>query len=174
MKRKITLILGMTASLIFIVTGLTFSQEQNQPGQAGVTPEMQSEPEMQWAWGEVVSVDTQRNELTVKYLDYETDQEKQMVLNVDEKTTYENIKSLNEIKTLDTAGIDYIITPEGRNIARNVSIENPENIKPEGKSIESTTPVTPAEPAQAQGEGTSVPAQEMSQEKAEESPRPAE
>ena len=164
MKIKIVLILGMTASLVFIGTGLAFSQQQNQPEQGGVAAEMQSEPEMQWAWGEVISVDAQRNEFTVKYLDYETDQEKQMTVNVDEKTTYENVKSLSDIKPQDTTGIDYIVTVEGRNIAKNVSIENPESIKPEEGS----------EPAQVQGEGTSLPAQEMGQETTEEGQKPAE
>jgi hypothetical protein len=145
MKIKTGLILGMAVSLIFIGTGLTFSQEQAktqvmQPGESA--PETQTEPEIQWAWGEVLSVDTQRNEFTVKYLDYETDQEKQMTISVDEKTTYENAKSINEIKPLDTAGIDYIITPEGRNVAKNVSIENLESSKPEGRAAE--VPAAPA------------------------------
>ena len=145
MKRKTGLILGMAVSLIFIGTGLTFGREQAktqtiQPDESA--PETQTEPEVQWAWGEVLSVDTQRNEFTVKYLDYETDQEKQMTISVDERTTYENAKSINEIKPLDTAGIDYIITPEGRNVAKNVSIENLESSKPEGQAVE--VPAAPA------------------------------
>jgi biopolymer transport protein ExbD len=145
MKTKTSLILAMTVSLIFIGRGVTFGQEQakTQTMQADESAlETQTEPEIQWAWGEVLSVDNQRNEFMVKYLDYETDQEKQMTISVDEKTNYENVKSLNDIKPLDTAGIDYIITPEGRNIAKNVSIENLESAKPEGQAVES--PALPA------------------------------
>jgi len=179
MKRKTGLILGMTVSLMFIGTGLTFGQEQNQPEQGGVTSEMQSEPEIQWAWGEVLSVDTQKNEFTVKYLDYETDQEKEMTISVDEKTTYENVKSLNEIKPLDTAGIDYIITPEGRNIARNVSIENPESAKPEGQGAETLAPpaaTTVENPATRESTSTvgtevGVSTPEMNKENTEETPQ---
>ncbi|MFA5275432.1 MAG: hypothetical protein WC417_00870 [Candidatus Omnitrophota bacterium] len=85
-----------------------------------------SESETQWVWGEVVSVDSAVKSLTVKYLDYETDQEKDMVIGTDEKTTYENIKSLDEIKPKDTLSIDYTAGAEGKNTAKNISLEKPE------------------------------------------------
>lgn len=86
--------------------------------------------EMQWLWGEVSSVDSQKNEITIKYLDYETDTEKEMKIAVDETTAYENVKSINEIKTEDIISVDYVFSPDGRYIAKNISIEKTED-KPE-------------------------------------------
>jgi len=125
MKIKISLILGITASLIFISTSLIFSQEPNLQG--ATAPETQSEPEIQWVWGEVVTLDTQNKMILVKYLDYESDQEKEININADDKTTYENIKSIDDLTPKDTVSIDYIVSPDGKNIAKNISIEKPEN-----------------------------------------------
>jgi len=83
------------------------------------------QPDMQWIWGEVVTVDPQNNKFTIKYLDYETDQEKELVVAVDGKTTFENIKSIAEIKPQDTLSLDYIVDG-ANNIAKNVSVEKPE------------------------------------------------
>ncbi|MFH1640460.1 MAG: hypothetical protein ABIA66_00715 [Candidatus Omnitrophota bacterium] len=85
------------------------------------------EDEIQWLWGEVASVDLKRNTLLVQYLDYETDQEKEVKFYVDDQTTYENAKSLVEIKPQDTVAIDYIISPGGGNLATNISLEKLEN-----------------------------------------------
>jgi len=125
MKIKMSSVLGIIFSFILISTGLIFSQEEaieNLPAQ-----ELPSEPETQWIWGEVVSVNTAAKTVLVKYLDYETDTEKQININVDDKTTYENVKSVDEIKPQDTVSIDYIINPDGSNLARNISVERPED-----------------------------------------------
>lgn len=94
-----------------------------------VTPEVTpaaAEPETQWIWGEVVSVDIPANEISVKYLDYETDNEKEMKIGVNEKTTYENAGSINDLKAGNTISVDYVSTPDGKNTAKNISIEKPE------------------------------------------------
>jgi hypothetical protein len=114
MRTKKFLVLGITASLIFISANLIFSQES-------------VEPDTQWVWGEVNTLDTQNKTILVKYLDYETDQEKEATINVDDKTTYENIKSIDEIKPKDVLSIDYIVSSDGKNIAKNISVEKPEN-----------------------------------------------
>jgi hypothetical protein len=95
----------------------TVRQEMAQP------PVPQDESEMQWVWGDVVSADAANKTIVVKCLDYETDQEKEMTINADDKTVYDNVKSLDEIKPKDTLSIDYIISADNRNIARNVSKE---------------------------------------------------
>ena len=84
------------------------------------------ETDMQWAWGEVTNLDNQANAVTLKYLDYETDQEKELVLIVDEKTTFENIKDFNELKLKDTLSIDYMVGADNKNIAKNISFEKPD------------------------------------------------
>ncbi|MCX5711237.1 MAG: hypothetical protein NT060_04710 [Candidatus Omnitrophica bacterium] len=63
--------------------------------------------------------------LTLKYLDYETDQEKDINLSVDEKTAYESVKSLDEIKIKNTLSVDYV-AKDGFNIAKNISLEKGE------------------------------------------------
>jgi hypothetical protein len=98
--------------------------------QAVITSNQQStsgkENDMQWAWGEVMNLDNQANVITLKYLDYETDQEQELVLVVDEKTTFENIKDFSELKLKDTLSIDYMIGEDNKNIAKNISFEKPD------------------------------------------------
>lgn len=130
MKIKTGLVLAITVSLIFISANLIFSQEA------------QNNPDTQWVWGEVSILDTQNKAILVKYFDYETDQEKEININIDDKTTYENIKSMNELKPKDTVSIDYIVSADGKNIAKNISIEKPENTQnvQEGNTTEQKTP----------------------------------
>jgi len=124
----------------------------------------QNEINMQWVWGEVVSLDSQAKTLVLKYLDYETDQEKELALIVDEKTTYENIKSFDEIKVKDILSIDYAAGLEDKNIAKNISLEKPDALppvptqdikdaKPVGSSAASTASTeTPASVATGQAQ----------------------
>jgi hypothetical protein len=87
------------------------------------------ESEVQWLWGEVVSVDTLTKQMIVKYLDYETDTEKEITININDKTNFENAKSLDEIKAQDTVSVDYITNPEGKDIAKNISVEKNEGVQ---------------------------------------------
>lgn len=86
----------------------------------------QKDSEVQWAWGEITNLDSQAKAVTLKYLDYETDQEKELVLVIDEKTTFENIEDFNELKLKDTLSIDYMIGADNKNIAKNISFEKPD------------------------------------------------
>jgi len=112
---------------------------------------LQNENDTQWAWGEVVSLDTAAKTITLKYLDYETDQEKNIVLSADEKTTFENIKSLDDIKVKDTLSIDYMVGPDGKNTARNIGLESPDSSVAVPQAVEDTKPVdiqaAPKQPA---------------------------
>ena len=133
MRTKICIILISIVSLIFLTANFNFAQEQLTP-ETAQTP---SEPEVQWLWGEVVSVDTQNKIILVKYFDYESDIEKEITINVNDKTTYENVQSIDEIKPKDTVSIDYLVSLEGKSIAKNISVE-----KAEGSEVpqEETTP----------------------------------
>jgi hypothetical protein len=124
MKLKTGLVLGTTVSLLILVMATGYGQEPTVTESA--VPEVKTESDVEWLWGEVVSVDAAKNEITVKYLDYETDQEKEMTLTADEKTAYENIKSIAEVKPKDTVSIDYTLNPEGKSIAKNISVEKSE------------------------------------------------
>ena len=120
-----------------------------------------NEINMQWVWGEVVSLDSQAKTLILKYLDYETDQEKELALVIDEKTTYENIKSFDEIKVKDILSIDYAAGPEDKNVAKNISLEKPDNLPPvaPAQAIKDAKPVLAqpiAQPETAAGSSTAV------------------
>ncbi len=158
MKHKIGLILGLAGFLV--LTGLypAFAQEAAINAQEPVVgqTEPSGEPEIQWVWGEVISVDGYKSELVVRYLDYETDQEKEMAISADDKTAYENARSLSDIKPKDTLSIDYVVNAEGKNIAKNISVEQPETTpSPAGEeksAAPNTEAVTTATPEALPGE----------------------
>lgn len=108
----------LIAAAFLISAGLTLSFAQEIPTAA--------EAQTQWLWGEVVSVNTQNNEVVVKYLDYETEEEKEIVITVNDETVYENVSTLSEITAQDAVSIDYIVSAEGKNIAKHISVEKPE------------------------------------------------
>ena len=125
MKIKITLFLGIIFSFILSSAGLSFCRGeplQNPPAQEAL-----AEPEPQWIWGDATSVDAVGKKIAVRYLDYESDTEKDINIEVNDKTTYENVKSIDEIKPQDTLSVDYAVTPDGKNIAKNISVERPES-----------------------------------------------
>ncbi|MFH1198755.1 MAG: hypothetical protein V1650_01125 [Candidatus Omnitrophota bacterium] len=123
--KKITFVVMFVVSLMVIGAVVAFAEDvvAIAPAAPAITPAVS--PDMQWIWGEVVTVDSQNNKFTIKYLDYETDQEKELVVAVDEKTVFENVKSAAEIKPQDTLSLDYIVDGVN-NIAKNVSVEKPE------------------------------------------------
>lgn len=127
----------LSIAFYFILIGYSFALNgaQEQAGETVLGPADQL-PETQWVWGEIVAVDAAKKELTVKYLDYETDQEKELALSADDKTTFENVPSLSEIKLQSPAGIDYIVDTDGKNIARNISVENMEGLANEGQPLQ--------------------------------------
>ena len=157
-------VLVILASLLLV--GSVFAQDSSQENAAQPatkdivvpqnvnTTQPTSEPETQWIWGEVVSADSASKSVAIKYLDYETDQEKDMTIGVDEKTTYENIKSIDEIKPKDTLSIDYIVGTDGKNVAKNISLEKPESAPApqEAAPSEETSPEN-MQPAPAAGTG---------------------
>jgi len=124
----IAVLLWTNSGIIFAEDSTEIIQEGAPGGNVGQksVADVGSDSGAQWLWGEVVSVDLQNNVIKVKYLDYETDTEKEMGLIVDEKTVYENIKSLEELKALSTASIDYMLGPDGKAVVRNISVEKPE------------------------------------------------
>ena len=114
--------------VVLFLTGLAIISPFAQESETQVIPAA-PESEVQWLWGEVVFVDTLTKQTIVKYLDYETDTEKEITININDKTNFENAKSLDEIKAEDTVSIDYITDPEGKNIAKNISVEKNEGVQ---------------------------------------------
>lgn len=92
------------------------------PSESAVANEM----DIQWKWGEVISVDTAKKQIAVNYLDYDTDEEKQIKINADSNTVFENVQSIADIKPKDIVSVDYVSRADGENIAQNISVEKPE------------------------------------------------
>lgn len=78
-----------------------------------------------WVWGEVKSVDGAASTLTVTYMDYQTNEEKELSLTTDPQTEFEGVKDLSEVKPGNTSSIDYIVN-DGKNIVKHISIEEME------------------------------------------------
>lgn len=123
---------------LLILTGFGFALSEDQtadtntipalvPSVEQATPQESSDsPNTQWVWGEVTGVDAQNKSVSLKYLDYETDQEKDMAIATDELTNYDNAKSLGEIQPKDNISVDYVVK-DGKNIAKTIGLEKAEN-----------------------------------------------
>lgn len=113
--------------VFFLIPGsltLTLAVEEGSGYEyGGAIPEEQRSPQMQWVWGRALSVDPEAGIFTISYLDYVTDQSKELVIAVNNETVYEHIESISEIKASDTLSVDFVIDAEGRNIASNVSVD---------------------------------------------------
>jgi hypothetical protein len=99
----------------------TANEEVAEPGPEEST--LNEPQDLKWVWGEVVSVDPAGTNIKVRYLDYETDSETEAIFIIDKDTVFENIASIESIKTGDSAGIDYNINKDGKNIIKSISIE---------------------------------------------------
>ena len=159
MNLKRFAVLSVFIILIMVITLIAFAEESvvapADPAVVSFDQQVVSKngSNTLWAWGEVTNLDAQAKTLILKYLDYETDQEKELVLAVDEKTVFENINSLGEIKIKDTLSIDYTIGADGKNIAKNINFENPNSSSnAPAQAVENTQPaevaVQPPAPAE--------------------------
>lgn len=129
MARRTVLVLGVFLSGLLIF-GLNsgFSQEKLLiTGPEPLKPaSSEAGSEIEWLWGEVISVDSANGSVVLKTFDYENDLEKEVTVSVNQDTAYENIKSLAEIQPKDSLSIDYTVSG-GKNIAKNISLEKLEN-----------------------------------------------
>ncbi|KPK98875.1 MAG: hypothetical protein AMJ95_02000 [Omnitrophica WOR_2 bacterium SM23_72] len=140
---KIRIVIFMLFVTFFVLgNGKTILAEGVTKG--GAIPQSEGGGNIQWVWGDVVNVDTQNKTLTVKYLDYETDQDNEISIGIDDQTTFENIMSLDEIKIGDVVSVDYSVDVLGKNVAKNISVEKPEAMpeieEPAASSMEKETP----------------------------------
>jgi hypothetical protein len=129
--KKMVVLTGLAIG-IMAATQIVFAEEAASVPSDSVTISNQQsaspkDGDMQWAWGEVTDLDSQAKTITLKYLDYETDQEKDLVLAVDDKTTFENVKDFSELKLKDTLSIDYVVGADNKNVAKNISLEKPDD-----------------------------------------------
>lgn len=121
MSNKVVVILITAIFLMMAYTGSALAQEQ------GFLSEAEELPQLQWLWAEVISVDQENNSLTVRYLDYETEQEKEITVTVADRTLYENVNTLDDINPKDTVSIDYKISDSGENVAEYIVVGEPKD-----------------------------------------------
>ena len=98
-----------------------------------------------WVWGEVKNVDYISSKFSILYMDYQTDDEKELVLTVNQDTKFEGINDFNSLKVGDTVGIDYFFDANN-NIAKNISVEKLEEPS-EVSSPEASSSIQPDEMA---------------------------
>ena len=96
-----------------------------------------------WVWGEVKNVDYISSKFNILYMDYQTDDEKELVLTVNQDTKLEGINDFNSLKAGDTVGIDYFSDADN-NIAKNISVEKLEEPS-EVSSPEASSSIQPDE-----------------------------
>jgi len=124
MKRNGLISLGV--AVIFILTATQiFSQAVT------LTEQEEEFPVEDWVVGDVVALDLEGNQLALIYIDYQTNEEKEITIGVDDKTRYENVNKLQDIKVGDVVRVDYRITPGGKNIASTISVERIKEVKPQ-------------------------------------------
>jgi len=116
-------VLSLAGVMAISLSAAAYAQEKPEiPAQdvpAAASPE---EENISWVWGEVKSVDPALSTATVIYMDYQTDEEKDLVLEVNTQTKFEGVEDLGALKVGDTAGIDYTVI-DAKNIAKNISVE---------------------------------------------------
>lgn len=118
----------VVAALFLFFSPLGLAQEGEvmppaQPEVSNVAAEAPVPGQVQWVWGEIITIDTQNKAVTIKYPDYDTNQEKEMDIAVDAQTTYSNVNSFEELKPKDAVSVDYTVDAGGKATAKNISVE---------------------------------------------------
>jgi hypothetical protein len=110
--------------------GLAFAQGEDEVKTLNQEPQVL---DLKWVLGEVTNIDLENKVISVKYLDYEDSEEKNISILTGPDTTFENIKSLEEIKPQDYLSFDYILTQDGKNLAKVISLDKPKTVEAEGQ-----------------------------------------
>jgi len=110
--------------------GLAFAQGEDEVKTLNQEPQVL---DLKWVLGEVTNIDLENKVISIKYLDYEDSEEKNISILTGPDTTFENIKSLEEIKPQDYLSFDYILTQDGKNLAKVISLDKPKTVEAEGQ-----------------------------------------
>ncbi|MGE5309156.1 MAG: hypothetical protein ACM3OC_08735 [Deltaproteobacteria bacterium] len=119
------------ASVVWMISGgvrCVNAQEPPRPAQEAPKPadSNNNAADIQWVWGEVVSVDPAEKSLIIKYLDYDTDEEKTMKIMAADTTSYEEASGLAAIRAADTVSVEYNVL-DGKNQAKVITVEKVED-----------------------------------------------
>ncbi len=152
MNKRSVMVVGLVVSFLLLSGSFIFAQENSQ------APAVKNaNDEVEWLWGEVVSLNGAEKSFLVKYVDYDSDTEKEMAIYTDDKTVFENVKDLNEIKTQDTVSVDYLMNSD-KAFAKSISVVK----------VEELTDAEPQAPVNANTNITEQPVVEKAKEAAPE------
>lgn len=158
LKRTYLSLIMVAISLVYFAT-LVFSEEVNPsktepavpPAVTATTPAAPvAEPkpaaeETKWVWAEVTGVDAVNNQIVVKYLDYDTDEEKSLAIVTDNATRFENAEGIKSVAVGDNVGVDYILNDKGQALAKSIALEKAESM-PKAAPEAAMQPVAPVAP----------------------------
>jgi hypothetical protein len=139
-KRKVIIFIAVMCIVSFLGIASALDEEMTQEAQElSVPAEISQAPaageeDAEWLLGEVVNLDPQKRVIKVKYLDYESELEKEADIAVDDATVYENIKSIVELKQSDTVSVDYVVSASGKNMATKIILEKEEPVPSESET----------------------------------------
>jgi len=129
----------------FAVLGIAYAQEAAAPVAAPIAPA--TAPDAQEAYGEVASINASAASITITEYDYEKDEDVNKTYTVDKTATFENVKSLGEIKVGDWVALTLKPQKDGANIATSVYVERydiGEEAAPVAPVTQAPAVVTPA------------------------------
>ncbi len=140
---KKSIFLAIILSLVVVLSYAVNSEAQEAKGPTANQPVA---ADAQEAYGEVVSIDTTAGAITITEYDYEKDEDVNRSYNVDKAATYENVKSLSEVKVGDWVALTLKPQKGGTPTATSVYVER-YDVGEEAAPAAPAAPMAPAAPA---------------------------
>lgn len=120
--RKVGEYFYILCALMILLTAVSFAQEKPEIIVEDIPSISPGEEDISWVWGEIKAIDPALYTITIVYMDYQTDEEKDLALSISSDTKFEGVKDFSALAIGDTAGIDYVAA-EGKNIIKSISVE---------------------------------------------------
>jgi hypothetical protein len=96
----------------------TLVQAEDMPGE---------EAQSFYSYGEVLSVSA--DQILIKEFDYVTGDEKEAVYHIDKETSFDSVESAQQIAPGELVDIEFIVSEDGRNIARDIFVDRIEDFE---------------------------------------------
>lgn len=130
MKRFVIICLAVSALVSWTLVLPALSQQEQpsviqQEAAALAEKEEPAQPKELSVYGEVQSVNTTANSLSVQYYDYDSDQEKTAEITTDKNTRIENVTGIDKIAKGDWVDVVYTVK-DAKNIAVSLVVEKEE------------------------------------------------
>jgi hypothetical protein len=94
-----------------------------------VNSSAQDDVESFYSYGEVLSV--MQDQVMIREFDYATGEEKDAVYFISSATTFDMVESVDQIKPGDLVDVEFVVSEDGRNIAREIFVDNIEDYEQE-------------------------------------------